>query len=89
MHPPCFNDLPLSMKADLVNDMGIRVLSIEHYDYRIDLFSIEGVYVEQYENIDMRQIEKITLASHRDLDKYLSRIMITSLKKGLQNRGMP
>lgn len=87
MRTPCFNDLPLAIKADLVNDLGILVLSIEYYDYRIDLFSIDGIYVEQYGNIEARQIEKITLAAYRDLDKYLSRIMIASLKKDLQNRG--
>lgn len=81
----CFNDLPLALKADLINDFGRLVLSIEHYDYRVDLISLEGIFIEQYENIDNRKIEKITLASYHDLDKYLSRIVIGSLKKRLKN----
>jgi hypothetical protein len=85
MKTPCFNDLPLALKADLIHDLGRLVLSIEHYDYRIDLYDIDGLLVEQYENIDKRLIEKITLATYHDLDKYLSRIVIGSLKKGLKD----
>lgn len=81
----CFNDLPLALKADLINDFGKLVLSIEHYDYRVDLISLEGIFIEQYENIETRKIEKITLATYHDLDKYLSRIVIGSLKKRLKN----
>ena len=85
MKTPGFNNLPLALKADLIHDLGRLVLSIEHYDYRIDLYAIDGLLVEQYENIDTRQIEKITMASYHDLDKYLSRIVIGSLKKGLKD----
>ena len=85
MKTPGFNNLPLALKADLIHDQGRLVLSIEHYDYRIDLYAIDGLFVEQYENIETRQIEKITMASYHDLDKYLSRIVIGSLKKGLKD----
>ena len=85
MKTPGFNNLPLALKADLIHDLGRLVLSIEHYDYRVDLYAIDGLLVEQYENIDTRQIEKITTASYHDLDKYLSRIVIGSLKKGLKD----
>ena len=85
MQTRSFEDLPLALKADLIHGFGRLVLSIEHYDHRIDLFSLDGIFIEQYENIDTRQIERISVATYRDLDKYLSRIIIGSLKKGLKN----
>ena len=75
-----FNELTLVDKAWLVSEFGDLLVSIEYYDYRIFLFSLNAHFIEMFQNIDSRQIEKISVASYKDLDKYLSRILIGSLK---------
>jgi hypothetical protein len=75
-----FNELTLVDKAWLVSEFGDLLVSIEYYDYRIFLFSLNSHFVEMHQNIDSTQIEKICIASYKDLDKYLSRILIGSLK---------
>ena len=75
-----FNELTLVDKAWLVSEFGDLLLSIEYYDFRIFLFSLNDHFVEMYQNIDSRQIDKICIASYKDMDKYLSRILIGTLK---------
>lgn len=75
-----FNELTLVDKAWLVSEFGDLLVSIEYYDYRIFLFSLNSHLIEMFQNIDSRQIETICVASYKDLDKYLSRILIGSLK---------
>lgn len=80
-----FNDLTLVDKAWLVYEFGRHLLSIEYYDYRIHLYALNSDFVEIHYNIDTRQIDRISLASYAELDKYLSRILIGKLK-ALTNR---
>jgi hypothetical protein len=42
------------------------------------------LFIEQWENIDTNRVEKIVQAGYRDLDKYLSRIVISDLAKSRQ-----
>lgn len=76
-----FNDLTLADKYWLVCEYAEYLLSIEHYDYRVSLYSLNCHYIEVYKNIDTRIIEKISIAGSSELNKYLSRILIGNLKK--------
>lgn len=80
MKPARFNELTLVDKAWLVAEFGQQLLSIEYYDHRIRLFSLNASFIEIYQNIQTRQIDRISMATYRDIDKYLSRILIGSLK---------
>ncbi|MBT1703905.1 hypothetical protein [Chryseosolibacter indicus] len=75
-----FNELPITDKALLVAEFGHFLNSIEFYDYRIHLYSLNSHFIEVYYNILTRQVEKIALADYSDLDKYLSRIVLSSLR---------
>jgi len=81
MRQVTFNELSLTDKALLVAEFGSYLESIEFYDFRIHLFSLNANFIEVYYNILTRQIERIILADYNELDKYLSRIVIRSLKK--------
>ena len=81
-----FNDLSLELKGKIISEFATPLLSIEYYDHRIDLFGLNSILIEQYENIESGQTEKIVQASYADIDKYLSRIMIGDLKKKLKER---
>ncbi len=79
----CFNDLSLELKGKIVDEFASALLSIEYYDYRIDLFALNSIFIERYQHIESGNVEKIREAEYRDLDKYLSRIVIGNLKRHL------
>ncbi len=79
-----FDDLSLVDKAWLIHEFAETIMSIEYYDERIFLYGLNGHFIELYYNIETRQIHRISLANYSDLDKYLSRILITSLKTVLR-----
>ena len=74
-----FNELTLVDKAWLVSEFGKLLVSIEYYDHRIFLYSLNSHFIELHQNIDSRQMDRICIADYKDLDKYLSRILIGSL----------
>jgi hypothetical protein len=76
-----FNELPITDKALLVAEFGNFLQSIEFYDYRVHLYALNSHFIEVYYNILTRQVERISLADYNELDKYLSRIILPSLKK--------
>ncbi len=84
MKTNCFNDLSLELKGKIIDEFATALLSIEYYDYRIDLFALNAILIERYQRIESGEIEKIHEAEYRDLDKYLSRIVIGNLKKHLE-----
>jgi hypothetical protein len=80
MRPTRFNELTHDDKAWLVSEFGELLLSIECYDHRIHLYSLNAHLIEMYENIETRRVERFSVASYKDIDKYLSRIIIGNLK---------
>jgi len=76
-----FNELPLPDKALLMAEFGTYLESIEFYDYWIHLYALHAHLIEVYYNTQTRQIEKISMAEYKDLDKYLSRIIIRQVPK--------
>jgi hypothetical protein len=75
-----FNNLTLVDKALLISEFGRFLMSIEYYDFRIYLFSLNDIFIEMYEHVETKQIHNISVASYNDLDKYLARIVIGRLK---------
>lgn len=71
-----FNELAITEKAWLIHQFGDCLMSIEYYDHRIYLYSLNNSFIEVYEDIATRQIESIEEADYSALDKYLSRIII-------------
>jgi hypothetical protein len=76
-----FNELPLTDKALLIAEFGNYLESIEFYDYWIHLYALHSHFIEIYYNIHTRQIDKISLADYKSLDKYLNRIIIHGIKR--------
>jgi hypothetical protein len=71
-----FNELSMHDKEVLVNDFATELCSIEFYDHRIHLYALDSHFIEAYHNIETGIIERITLATYGDLDKFLTRIRI-------------
>jgi len=79
-----FDTLPLAEKSALLSEYGAHLASISYYDYRIDLFAINDLLVERYENIETGSLEAIHTCGYRDLDKYVSQIVIGKLRRELK-----
>lgn len=73
------------MRAKVIHEFGKPVLSIEYYDHRINLFVLNNTFIEHYQNLETGRVDKIIEAGYDDLDKYLSRIVIGSLKTKLKD----
>ena len=84
MRPTPFNDLSLEQKQLLIEDLAIQIFSMEYYDHRIHLYSLNGLMIEAYYNIESKALDKIETVSYQNLDKYLSRILIDNLVKPAQ-----
>jgi hypothetical protein len=76
-----FNDLSLSNKVLLIDDLATEICSIEFYDHRVYLYSMHTLFIEAYHNIETQEIERISVAEYGDLDKYLSRILLHQLTR--------
>ena len=63
-------------KILLVDDLATLVSSIEYYDHRIHLYSLNSLFIEAYHNIDTCELEKICIAEYSQLDRHLSRITL-------------
>jgi hypothetical protein len=74
-----FDALKIKDKWILVNDFADELMSIEFYDHRIRLYSLNTLFIESYQNIETREMETIRTISREDLDKFLSQITIPSL----------
>jgi hypothetical protein len=85
METSSFNKLSLHLKAKVIHEFASPVLSIEYYDHRINLFALNSSLIEHYQNLETGRVDKIAEAGYHDLDKYLSRIVIGSLKINLKN----
>jgi hypothetical protein len=71
-----FDELPLRDKALLVDDLATFLCSIEFYDHRIHLYSLNALFIEAYHHIETGEIERISTAPYNTLDKFLTRIRI-------------
>jgi hypothetical protein len=79
MNDLSFNELQMHDKKVLVDDFSEELCSIEFYDHRIYLYSLNALLIEAWHNIETREIEQIRTIEYGDLDKYLSRITMASL----------
>ena len=74
-----FDELSMQNKMTLVRDFATDLCSMEFYDHRIYLYSLNAMMIEVYENIETKEIENIITIRYSDLDKYLSRITMSAL----------
>lgn len=76
-----FDNLKISDKILLIEDMGELVFSLEFYEHRIYLFSFNTMFIEAYKNLETGEFEKIHSITLAELDKFLSQITLGNLVK--------
>ncbi|WKN45546.1 hypothetical protein [Tunicatimonas pelagia] len=70
--------LPLPEKIDLLYREGTFVVAIRYYGYKVNLYLINGFYVEAFYNHKLDKIERIELLpnSHTRLKFYSDQISL-------------
>jgi hypothetical protein len=76
-----FNELSIVDKAMLIAEFGNFLRSTDFYNYRVHLYALNENFIEVYYNVETRQVERITLAMYEHLDKYMSAIILPSIRK--------
>jgi hypothetical protein len=76
-----FNQLPICDKALLISQFATFIQSVNYYDYRVHLYTLNSHFIEAYYNTLTRQVERISLVEYDELDKYLAQIVLPKLSK--------
>jgi hypothetical protein len=74
-----FNGLELFFKKDFINKNADFLLSTKHFEHTVSLYSWDKFLIEQYFDLEQKQITLVTLAGKKDLEKYLKEISIADL----------
>ncbi|HYC86139.1 MAG TPA: hypothetical protein VEB86_12995 [Chryseosolibacter sp.] len=76
-----FNDLAIAEKAWLLKEYGQYLLALQHYGYTVLLYALNQHFIEIFLDPQTRRVEKISAATYKQLDKYLSQIPISRLNR--------
>ncbi len=77
-----FNDLSLNQKGSLLFPNGTYIAVRDYYNYKVQLYSLWGFYVEVWYHPKLNRIDKIeVLENEKSLNLYLSDIEIMDLLK--------
>ena len=79
MNVQAFDNLKTSDKILLIEDIGQLVFSLEFYEHRIYLVSLNSMFIEVCRNLETGKIERINSITLEDLDKFLSQITLGNL----------
>lgn len=71
-----FNNLTSTEKGWFIYKFGSFLVSVEYYCRRMNLYSMNDLFIELLQPIGRRQIERIQVANDNGLDKYLNRIAL-------------
>jgi hypothetical protein len=74
-----FNSLELFFKRDFLRKNCRRLISTISFEYTISLYCWNGFFIEQYYDIQRREVTKIVLAGKKDLEKYMKEISLADL----------
>jgi hypothetical protein len=74
-----FNELELFFKISFLQENGLCLISKPHHQYIIDLFSWDAYFFELFFDNSIGQFTAASLASDRDMEKYLQDISLADL----------
>lgn len=74
-----FNSLELFFKKDFINTNANFLISAKFPCYIVSLYSWDKFLIEQYFDLERKQITLVTLAGKKDLEKYMKEISIADL----------
>jgi hypothetical protein len=71
-----FMNLPLEKKKQIVWTQGQFVDNMIYYGQRVNLYSINELFVEVFYNNELNDIDRITVATEYDIKKYIASFKI-------------
>ena len=74
-----FNSLDLFFKCDFVRKNAYYLVSTGYYHYTVKLYSWNKFFIEQYYDNEQELTTRVTLATVKDMDKYLPDISLADL----------
>jgi hypothetical protein len=74
-----FNSLELRYKGSLLKKNAVYLMLTNYQHYTVTLYYWDRFFIELYYDDERGQTTRITLASTKDLDKFLNEISITCL----------
>jgi hypothetical protein len=78
-----FNVLDIRSKSALLYSHGYLVETISYFHYRVNLYSFDRMFIEEFYDTETKGITRISVAEDRDLRKYLLQIDISELDQML------
>ena len=74
-----FNDLELFFKKDFIKENARFLISANHLQYIVNLYSWDRFMFEQYFDREKSCITMVTFAGKSDLEKYMKEISLADL----------
>ena len=74
-----FNDLELFFKKDFIKENAHFLISTNHLQCIVNLYSWDKFMFEQYFDREKNCITMVTLAGKNDLEKYMTEISLADL----------
>ena len=75
-----FEQLPIAEKAKLISMNGEYIDNRKHKNFKLNLYSIYGYFVEIWYNEDLTEIKKIEVVkSNKVIDVYIDKIDLSDL----------
>jgi hypothetical protein len=75
-----FNNLSLNKKGEILFSKGSYIAVRNYYNYKVQLYSLNGFYIEVWYHPKLNSIDKIeTLENEKNLNLYLPDIEILEL----------
>jgi hypothetical protein len=72
-----FNCLSLTEKQDFLREHGEFMVTTDFYGASIHLYSLNSDFVEVYHHPVLRNVMRVSYATHQDLNKHLRSISLS------------
>jgi hypothetical protein len=79
-----FNVLDFQSKRTLLYAHGVLVSTIIYFHYRINLYSFDRYFIEEFFDMEVKGVTRITAAEDRDLRKYIQEIGLREINAILE-----
>ncbi|MBT1702220.1 hypothetical protein [Chryseosolibacter indicus] len=78
-HMNVFDNLDFGIKRDIIKRHATLVLKLDYFNYEVRLYSWDKYFIEEYFETSAQKVTRISLASEKDLLKFIRNICITDL----------
>jgi hypothetical protein len=74
-----FDKLDIDSKSIMLHYNGNMLASVMYYNYRATLYAFSNLLIEEYYDMESKEVSRICTAQQQDLKKYLEKIDLSDL----------